>query len=88
MRGEGVAAHDVEDDDLRPPAVALDPGLAGVARGGDLGRVQLEVLFADAGAAPDDRALPDLGGEGAQHQRQPAGPGAVAVEGATPGGPA
>ena len=32
VRGEGVAAHDVELDQLRPPLVALDPGLPGVGR--------------------------------------------------------
>ena len=73
MRGEGVAAHDVQDHDLRPPPVALDPGLAGITSGGDLGRVQFEILFADPGPAPDDRALPHLGGEDAQHQREPPG---------------
>jgi hypothetical protein len=67
-------ADDVEDDDLRPPPAHLDPGLARVTGGGDLGRVQLEILSADPSPAPDDRALSDLGGEDAQHQREPTGP--------------
>ena len=62
VRGEGVAAHDVEADELRPPLVALDAGLAGIAGGGDFGRVRFEILGADPGAAPDQRAFPDLGG--------------------------
>ena len=61
MRGQGVAAHDVHLDQLRPPPVALDADLAGVAGRGDLRGVRLEVGRADPGAAPDQRAFPDLG---------------------------
>ena len=62
MRGEGVAAHDIELDQLRPaawlPSIRACRAQAG---GGDLGRVGLEVLGADPGAAPDQRAFPDSG---------------------------
>ena len=39
--GEGVAAHDVELDQLRPPLIAVDPGLPGVAGRGDFARCGL-----------------------------------------------
>ena len=69
--GEGVSAHDVDDDDLRPALGALDPGFPGVAGGGDLAGVLFEVVEADPGAAPDQCAFPDFGGVDAQDQRQP-----------------
>ena len=60
-------AHDVHLDQLRPPAVALDADLAGITSRGDLRGVRLEVGGADPGAAPDQRALPDLGRGDAQN---------------------
>ena len=57
-RGEGVAAHDVDGDQLRPPLRFLDAGFAGVAGGGDLAGVGFEVLEADPGAAPDQARSP------------------------------
>ena len=53
VRGEGVAAHDVDLHQLGPALGALDAGFAGVAGGGDLAGVGFEVLEADPGAAPD-----------------------------------
>ena len=75
VRGEGVAAHDVELDELRPPLVAFDAGLAGQAGGGDFCGVGFEVLGADPGAAPDQRAFPDFGRGDAQDQGKPPGSG-------------
>ena len=72
---EGVAAHDVHGDQLRPPLGLLDAGFAGVAGGGEFAGVGFEVLEADPGAAPDQRRLTHLGGADPQDQRQPPGPG-------------
>jgi hypothetical protein len=62
VRGEGVAAHDVECDELRAPLGHGDAGLAGVACGGDLASVGFEVLGADASTAPDQSSFAHFGG--------------------------
>ena len=60
MRGKGVAAHDVEGHQLRPPLGPLDAGLTGVTRGSDFAGMGFEVLRADPGAAPDQGPFADF----------------------------
>ena len=72
---EGVAADDVDGDQVRPPAVAGDPRVAGVAGGAQLADVGFEVLGADARAAQHPGPLPHLGGPGPQDEREPPGAG-------------
>ena len=79
---ERVVPHDVEGDELGPFLVADDAGFAGVAGGGDLGPVGVEVIGADPGAADDPGAFADFGGADPADGREPSGasvqPGLVA----------
>ena len=67
--------HDVEGDELGPFLVADDAGFAGVAGGGDLGLVGVEVIGADPGAAHDPGAFADFGGADPADGREPPGAG-------------
>src|SRR5262245_3700292 len=65
---EGVAADDVDGDQVGPPSVAGDPGVAGVAGGAQLAGAGFEVLGADARPAQHPGAFADLGRPGPQDE--------------------
>src|SRR5262249_27973716 len=72
---EGVAADDVDGDQVGPPAGASDPRVAGGAGGAPLAEGGLGVLRADARPAQHPSPLPPPGGAGPENEGEPPGAG-------------